>query len=115
MDAKTLEAFVVGLVNDLNEIKSTVNRMADKMGASSQVVGIKDLATRYQKSYNYIKYRAPYMMPNNGKSDFGAGTIKWMVKTVEDWESIPLEDRKAAWELEQRNKALLGQKNKGSR
>ena len=110
MDAKTLEAFVVGLVNDLNEIKSTVNRIADKMGASSQVLGIKDLAARYQKSYNYVKYSAPYLMPNNGKSDFGAGVIKWLIGTVEDWEKIPLEDRKAAWEADQRNKALLKRK-----
>lgn len=101
---------------DFARLEAKVDAIMARIGISSQVLTIKDLAARYQCSYNKVKYSQPYLMPNNGKSDFGSGAKKWQLKTVEDWESIPLEDRKSAWELEQKNKALLkGQKNKGSR
>ena len=97
-------------MEDFERLESKVDLLLAKAGMSQTVLTIKDLAARYQKSYNYVKYSAPYLMPNNGKSDFGAGVIKWLIGTVEKWEKIPLEDRKAAWEAEQRNRALMKRK-----
>ena len=100
----------IATMEDFERLESKVDRVLEALGLSQKVLTIKDLAARYQCSYNYIKYSAPYLMPNNGKSDFGSGVIKWHTQTVEDWEKIPLEERKVAWEADQKNKALLKRK-----
>lgn len=92
-------------IEQFQEMRTNVERIMTALGIKSQVLTIKDLAQRYQCSYNKIKYSHPYLMPNNGKSDFGGGTIKWYIKTVEDWENIPIAERKRNWEQEQMNKA----------
>lgn len=92
------------LLKQFQEMREDIASIKATLGIDSHVLTIKDLAQRYQCSYNAIKYSHPYLMPNNGKSDFG-GTIRWHIKTVEDWENIPIADRKRNWEAEQVNKA----------
>ena len=94
----------IATIEDFKRLESKVDAILASLGIDSKVLTIKDLAQRYQCSYNAIKYSHPYLMPNNGKSDFG-GTIRWHIKTVEDWENIPIAERKRNWEAEQVNKA----------
>lgn len=93
-------------IEDFARLEKKMDLILSRLGASDNVVTIKDLAARYKCSYNYIKYTAPYLMPNNGKSDFTGGVIKWHIQTLEEWEKIPVDERRSAWETEQRNKAL---------
>ena len=62
-------------------------------------LGIKDIARNCGMApmtlYNN-KYR--HYLPNFGKSDFPDGFRRWKRETVEEWEKIPVNERKAMWE-----------------
>ncbi|MCL2480143.1 MAG: hypothetical protein FWF38_00375, partial [Spirochaetaceae bacterium] len=41
------------------------------------------------------RYR--HLLPNFGKSDFTEGHTRWKRETIETWEAIPAEERRATW------------------
>lgn len=80
-------------MREFNELKDMVGKIMSKLGLEEATLMIKDLAIRYGCSYNHIKYSAPWLMPNFGKSDF-SGATRWLISTVRQWEETPVLERK---------------------
>ena len=83
---------------DFDRLEQKVDKLLDLYSQDKpRTLNVRQLAQRYASSYNHIKYDAPWLMPNFGKSDF-PGAVRWLVATVESWEGIPLEERKSMYE-----------------
>ncbi len=94
---------------DIDEIKDAITvltilvKKLAKDSKSCEVVTVSDLCEMKGLSRTQLVSRMPYLMPNNGISDY-PGKKRWNVSTLTDWEKIPVSERKESWEQIQRRK-----------
>lgn len=90
---------------DIDEIKNAINTLTilvqklAKKNKCSETITIDDICTMKNISRTHLVENVPYLMPNNGKSDYPNSRPKrWNIETYQQWEQIPIADRKLSWE-----------------
>lgn len=66
----------------------------DNMGTIA-TVGTKEIANLYSMKENTLRVGHKYLLPAFGMKD---GNFRWKLKEFYDWQSIPVEQRKAEYE-----------------
>lgn len=85
---KAQNEILIRQVKALNEIVTA--------SVHEQVLSAQDVMTRWGLSKTQF-YTKPWVQPNFGQSDFAAGSKRWKLSTVIDWESQPEEVHRAQW------------------
>ncbi len=91
-------------MDDFNSLEKRVMHIEDLLTKISKylipgTLTIKDIASQCGMSVGTLyndKYR--HYLPNFGQSDYPDGLKRWNLKTVENWESIPIHERKTMWQ-----------------
>ncbi len=90
---------------DIDEIKEAISTLTilvqklAKKNKCSETITIDDICTMKGISRTHLIENVPYLMPNNGKSDYPNSRPKrWNVETFQEWERIPISIRKTSWE-----------------
>ena len=83
----------VELVKTLNEIKETVNYIRLNMSIP-KTVSVPDIAKLLGISERTLRDH-PYLLPNNGESEFPTGYRRWTFETYLKWNRIPEEERRS--------------------
>ncbi len=96
------KADIDALRDDISVLTILVQKLV-KDSKSREVVSVADLCEMKGISRTQLVSRMPYLMPNNGMSDY-PGKRRWNISTLLEWEKIPVNERKIAWEQLQRRK-----------
>ncbi len=93
---------IQNLQDSIDALTVLVQKMA-KDKVFSKTISIKDICSMKGISRTQLVEREPYLMPNNGQSDY-AGKKRWDLETYQAWDARPVAERKKAWEVAQRRK-----------
>lgn len=96
------KADIDALRDDISVLTILVQKLV-KDSKSREVISVADLCEMKGISRTQLVSRMPYLMPNNGMSDY-PGKRRWNISTLLEWEKIPVNERKIAWEQLQRRK-----------
>lgn len=80
----------------LMEIKDTVNYIHDHLPIP-ETVDVEEVIRLLDISKSTAK-RYPYLLPNNGVSEFQTGRKRWYYQTYLDWKKIPEDVRKSNYQ-----------------
>lgn len=83
---------------DLLRVESKLDRLLALVEKSTNTVTVNDIATMLGMSESYIRYSAPWLLPNNGISQY-PGTKRWDLKVYEDWSRKPVKDREMEYKI----------------
>ena len=86
------------LIQENKEMKSALHSFSNLLSRSitDKTLNMSALAKHYNMSKSTLQTKF-YMQPNYGKSDYDAGLTRWRLKTILEWENIPVEQRKETW------------------
>ena len=79
-------------IKTIMEIKDTVNYIQDHLPIP-ETVDVEEVIRLLDISKSTAK-RYPYLLPNNGVSEFPTGRKRWNYQTFLDWKKIPEDTRK---------------------
>jgi hypothetical protein len=102
MNAPTISARedYLGAIDHLIALEESnakrLENLEQKIGARDSYT-IDDLCKLYHCKRDRLT-RAPWRLPNYGRSDFGASPKRWWRPTVEAWEAVSEEEHRADWE-----------------
>jgi len=107
---------------DIEELKEQINKLTATISLMSSclskqkactTVDVNDIAQMKGISRTTLVERMPYLMPQNGVSEY-AGKKRWNLSTYQEWDARPVSEREMAWKAQLKNQARAYKAKKGS-
>lgn len=99
----------------VDKLTATINLMTLSLSKQKvcETVDINDIAQMKGISRTTLVERMPYLMPQNGVSEY-AGKKRWNLSTYQEWDARPISEREMAWKEQLKNQARAYKAKKGS-
>ena len=90
------------LRRQVDDLTTCVLRMSASLNLPD-VLYVSDIARLEDLSISGIK-KAPWLLPDFGKSEYPEGRCRWTTATVRQWRSIPVATRISMWRTSMENR-----------